>query len=528
MPNKMITMNCPSSFRLPTSSFLLRLSTFLLIALTASVASAQIMQLKQLFDGTFWTDGDVFYRSELKGTNVNMAGGTLHEGGYAFGLKCVNAADLNFTLTGGHWSDESENTISFPCNEGALVEVREMQGYTYLVVNNQKNDALYAFRRLEQDESLRTVIEATIRHAYEGQYRVAKSTLSELPVGSQCSITPERLQLGSYANGAYELGYEFESPTNVFVLGKRSFRIHFIGSDQNLRGGVCIYECHYNEEYDGYEDGRCVLVLDRLPGTTVGRWPEASERILLPGEVSIYPRPMVRVLRNEMFARHGYNFGSKDLNQYFSAEQWYERGTAPDHNNRIHFTAAEQVNISMIRNLEGNKSLYMPEFHEPTFDDNSWLSRNPMATRYEIDEIEIMPGTITPFYGAEAPANVTFEWCKAQGSDFSVGLSHEKQSATSEIKSIIFRKHDANLVFPMILIGEGSDLPETTIHVKEGYIWFELKRSNGKCHYYFYNLATHVLSFSDRSAYQNRTAPANADKTWDEIRSEHLSPKTYH
>ncbi|WP_158974306.1 YARHG domain-containing protein [Cellulophaga sp. L1A9] len=56
----------------------------------------------------------------------------------------------------------------------------------------------------------------------------------------------------------------------------------------------------------------------------------------------------LRIIRNEVFARKGYVFQSKDLQEYFSKQIWYKA----DPNSEIQLSTKEKVYINQIKNLE--------------------------------------------------------------------------------------------------------------------------------------------------------------------------------
>jgi hypothetical protein len=55
------------------------------------------------------------------------------------------------------------------------------------------------------------------------------------------------------------------------------------------------------------------------------------------------------LMRNEIFAFHGYKFESKDLNDYFSKLDWY-KPTDDDVNENLN--SFEKANIKLIKELE--------------------------------------------------------------------------------------------------------------------------------------------------------------------------------
>jgi hypothetical protein len=52
-------------------------------------------------------------------------------------------------------------------------------------------------------------------------------------------------------------------------------------------------------------------------------YPEASLRRLSMDELSVLNKDELRIMRNAIYARHGYIFNSTDLKSYFSKQSWY-------------------------------------------------------------------------------------------------------------------------------------------------------------------------------------------------------------
>jgi hypothetical protein len=55
----------------------------------------------------------------------------------------------------------------------------------------------------------------------------------------------------------------------------------------------------------------------------VGNWPEASQRLLKTDDVENLAKSELELMRNEIFARHGYCFSRKEMRQQFENESWY-------------------------------------------------------------------------------------------------------------------------------------------------------------------------------------------------------------
>lgn len=56
---------------------------------------------------------------------------------------------------------------------------------------------------------------------------------------------------------------------------------------------------------------------------TVGEYPQASERELSEGDVENYTAEELEIMRNEIYARHGYSFKNKKMRAHFEKQKWY-------------------------------------------------------------------------------------------------------------------------------------------------------------------------------------------------------------
>lgn len=92
---------------------------------------------------------------------------------------------------------------------------------------------------------------------------------------------------------------------------------------------------------------------------TVGRWPEASQRLLTEEDVWNYDADELRLMRNEIYARHGYSFKIKDMRYYFEDQDWYMPVTTDI---RRDLTTTEVANIELIYEYETYYEEYYDEF----------------------------------------------------------------------------------------------------------------------------------------------------------------------
>lgn len=96
------------------------------------------------------------------------------------------------------------------------------------------------------------------------------------------------------------------------------------------------------------KDKKSKKISEPLPETFC-LYPEASERDLDDSELMEMTKRELKIMRNEIFARHGYIFKTKDMKNYFSAQNWY-RPMYSNVTNRI--TIIEKKNIDLIKSFE--------------------------------------------------------------------------------------------------------------------------------------------------------------------------------
>ena len=66
--------------------------------------------------------------------------------------------------------------------------------------------------------------------------------------------------------------------------------------------------------------------------------------------LSRYKKSVLRIMRNSILAKHGYRFQSKDLQEYFGAQDWY----MPQNNDDVKLSFVEQLNVELIKTAESD------------------------------------------------------------------------------------------------------------------------------------------------------------------------------
>ena len=66
-----------------------------------------------------------------------------------------------------------------------------------------------------------------------------------------------------------------------------------------------------------------------------------------------FSKPQLRLMRNEILARHGWKFQSKDLQDHFGSQSWYKPVAS---NNSIKLNIIETINIQLLKSEEAEAS----------------------------------------------------------------------------------------------------------------------------------------------------------------------------
>lgn len=90
-------------------------------------------------------------------------------------------------------------------------------------------------------------------------------------------------------------------------------------------------------------------VKTEAPKESIGLYPYTSDRLLTENEISNMSQQELRIMRNEIYARHGFIFHKEDMKQYFGSQTWY-KALYTNVNNLL--TEIEKKNIVFIRRYE--------------------------------------------------------------------------------------------------------------------------------------------------------------------------------
>lgn len=89
--------------------------------------------------------------------------------------------------------------------------------------------------------------------------------------------------------------------------------------------------------------------IQTVPKNVDGLYPQATTRSLTHNELVSMSMSELKIMRNEIFARHGYLFKTAEMKNHFSSQSWYQ----PRFSDVSHLlTPIERENIKLIKRYE--------------------------------------------------------------------------------------------------------------------------------------------------------------------------------
>lgn len=91
--------------------------------------------------------------------------------------------------------------------------------------------------------------------------------------------------------------------------------------------------------------------------------PDSNQRYLSGEELAYMDKTALRLARNEIYARHGRQFESEDLNEYFNSQPWYDGSIPADGFDDSVLNEYEKANLDLIKRMEDGTSVYgLPDY----------------------------------------------------------------------------------------------------------------------------------------------------------------------
>lgn len=290
--------------------------------------------------GSSWTDGFTAVTvTEVKGHISTFMGGTLHEGGTEFQLFRLPSGEYSVAAT----ERDADNDFCYfggNTQNGDKVVLSKVDGIEVLASYDANGNMKHMYQRFDGDldrfeiNDMMTVI--------AGDYVDSKGGVWKFTTDQKLAMPGTTLQ-------QYTIMYTYEIPENIFKLANGKF----IQVEESTTG-VNIYNCQFDEQEEYGTKGKLIAKLRKTntPWGKKGLCPYTSTRLINCTMLSGYDRNMLRIIRNEIWARHGYMFSSADLKKHFTNQSWYLPSSQG--NSSIRLTPVEQMNVEIIKAAENS------------------------------------------------------------------------------------------------------------------------------------------------------------------------------
>ena len=309
---------------------------------------------------TTWTDGYEFvtyvspeeamnnWHIEADGTNTLVfVGGTLHEGGSLLVLR--RKGNMLFTDANTEYQLIPSGDRVFFDKENKMLIFRDAEFGSMHGLLKPIADASHLEKMVRTD--LRRLVVAGTYTDNKGGEHVFSAT------ENKASNIVEGID-------TYDFAVTYDMPRPILLIGGL-----FLGVN-TTEDGIELVPMRYYQDNDYYDPipGSIILSLTRTSGTNDVRYPLLSTEYFTLPQLLTYAgtsnytsvqyswREQIQqqvdklaVMRNEIFARHGYIFSSKKWKDYFGKMSWY-KPTTTDVNANL--TEIETINIELIRYLE--------------------------------------------------------------------------------------------------------------------------------------------------------------------------------
>ncbi|MGE4290155.1 MAG: YARHG domain-containing protein [Salinivirgaceae bacterium] len=287
-----------------------------------------------------WTNGiDIYWCSQYSDSILFFSGGNLHEGGASFALQIID--NDNYKNIGKH----PEN--KYPPNfgqENQLVVLKEIIDTKVLIIQ-EKNEILGLLMKIPEYETLTNIVYRNkINFELAGKYFDSISQ-NEIIFESDIQIVKGIEKDGNYK---FEKDYDYPIEVITFESGKSYWY-------EKTKTGLKLYNAKKNN-YDNWYKGEILNNLIRVSKSDIvdykslkGKYQFASEIIMTDDILYYFDKRELKIIRNEIFARHGYRFKTTEMKAYFENQNWYVGANV---NVDSLLTDLELINIGQIIRFE--------------------------------------------------------------------------------------------------------------------------------------------------------------------------------
>lgn len=294
-----------------------------------------------------WTNGFESYSSGIHNDSlIVFHGGNLHEGGSVFTVEIID--DGHFILMGREPHQKYDPSIG---SIGDEIVVERVNTTKVLIIQNSAGEIHEVLREMATHEYLEDLyVTNIINYQLAGKYFDVKSNTGVI------FYPNSNRAIGLSSSEYFKFEKEYDYPVQCLTFENNE---SFYYEESDI--GLDIYEGKL-DEYEEWKKGKLLRKLkkiewlsseslDDIHKSLNGIYSIASKEILIDGILSKFEKSELKVMRNEIFARHGYRFKTKSMQDYFEKLDWYSP-EFDDVNDRL--TELEKLNVKLIQRFERN------------------------------------------------------------------------------------------------------------------------------------------------------------------------------
>ena len=299
--------------------------------------------------GSYWHNGTEHFQVRKDGDVLVFFGGSLHEGGSVFGLK--EQGNNHYKVVPALWENDPEMEAEASLSARGLLglepadltaEAKVFNGKTVIVIKHKKLGVRSVLLNVAHDgmQELDVATKASMAQWIAGDWQSAD--------GQRYSLKADQSYTFPSGSGKYKFEYVYDMPDNVIMLNDGShWRV------ESAKGKMTLTQMRQDSQdeelWEPLEGGKTISLSLTAEEQQKWRYEFASTEVLTVGMIDIYDKEDLRVMRNEIWARHGYRFNSPDLQRRFEKVKGYK--PVAD-NSQVRLTPLEQLNVETIKAVE--------------------------------------------------------------------------------------------------------------------------------------------------------------------------------
>jgi len=292
-----------------------------------------------------WTNGYQKYSSyQYNDSIIVFNGSDCHEAGYHFSVKII---DSNvYKIVGGHPEGYPSPSVG---NTNDLVSYRILNNIGILEIKDKDGNLSGVLRTFPEPNTLEELIlKNKINFELCGKYIDENKNIYIFHPN-------ENRAIGFFPTEFYSFELEFNYPIQVITFSEDQSIYYETTTD-----GLDIFNATL-DKYNDWQKAEKILTLKQIKwlhpsneDNIKGRYPFASSTILTSPILGYFNLKELKIMRNEIFARHGYIFQTQAMKSHFESQKWYE-GRFYDVIKKL--SDLEKLNIKLIRLMEKNKTV---------------------------------------------------------------------------------------------------------------------------------------------------------------------------